>query len=559
MQITPQSRVDAYRQKGWWRGVTVDRVFRDAAARYGASEALIDPPNREALIGDAPQRLSYADLDRRVDSMAKAFAHLGVVRDSVVAVQLPNIVEGVIAFLACARLGAILSPLSAAFRHSELRDILPRLKPALFITVDAFHGFNHLEMIEALKEEGVYDGEIALVGAAPRFRLADIERATAEDHGSFPEDLDPAAVLTICWTSGTEASPKGVPRHHDHWVVNGEALQEAAELTENDTLLNPFPLINIAAFGGMVMPWLLSGGRLVQHHPFDLPVFLQQLSSEKVTYTVAPPAILTMLLKNEALLEGVDLGSLRCLASGSAPLPPFMVETWQHKYGVPVMNIFGSNEGCSLFSSHLEVEDPTARAKYFPRFGVDGMAWSTSFPGKIRTRLVDLETGDDITEPGRAGELRIDGAMTFDGYWDDADLSARAFDGEGYFKTGDLFEIADEPSRRYYQFVGRSKEIIIRGGVNISPAEIDALIESHPKVSEAACAGYPDSRLGERVGAVVALKPDETLTLDELTAFMREAQISVYKLPEKLQVVESLPRNALGKVVRRSLADIVQK
>ena len=556
LQITPQARVDAYRQKGWWRGVTVDAVFRDAVDRYGASEALIDPPNREALVGDAPQRLTFHDTDKRVEAMVRGFARLGVGREDVVAVQLPNIIEGVLAFLACARLGAILSPLPIAYRHSELREVLPRLKPSLFLTVGVFHDFDHLEMLETLREEGVETGEIAIVGGGSRRRFADIERDAAVV--PTPTDIDAAETLTICWTSGTEAAPKGVPRHHDHWVVNGEALQEAAELSHRDTLLNPFPLINIAAFGGMVMPWLLSGGKLAQHHPFDLPVFLQQLSSEQVTYTVAPPAILTMLLKNEALLEGVDMSSLRCLASGSAPLPPFMVETWQHKYGVPVMNIFGSNEGCSLFSSHLDIEDPTARAKYFPRFGVDEVEWRTEFPGKIRTRLVDLETGEEITEPGKAGELRIDGAMTFDGYWNDPGLTANAFDGDGFFKTGDLFEIADDPSRRFYQFVGRSKEIIIRGGVNISPAEVDALIESHPKVSEAACAGYPDARLGERVCAVVVPKPGETLTLEELTAFMREAQISVYKLPEKLRVVEKLPRNSLGKVVRRSLAAIVE-
>ncbi len=558
MQITPQKRVDAYRRKGWWRGVTVDDVFREAVAARPDAEGLIDPPNREALIGDSPQRLTFREIDARVDAMVRAFVKLGVKRDDVIAVQAPNVVEGVIAFLACARMGAILSPLPMSYRQHELKTIFLKIEPVLFVTASSFHGFDHEAMALELKAAGVLNGAVAIIGkgAGMAPRLSDIEQKAETlvipDFGK----IDAAEVLTICWTSGTEAAPKGVPRHHDHWVVNGESLYEAAELTEADTLLNPFPLINIASFGGMVMPWLLAKARLAQHHPFDLPTFLQQISSERVTYTVAPPAVLSMLLKNEALLKDVDLGSLRCVASGSAPLAPYMVETWQKKYGVPVMNVFGSNEGCSLFSSRLEIEDPVLRAQYFPRFGAPGLEWRAQFPSKIKTKLVDPETEEEVTEPGRPGELRIDGAMTFDGYWRDEELTRSAFDENGYFRTGDLFVIADDPDRRFYQFVGRSKEIIIRGGVNISPAELDVLIESHSKVREAACAGYPDDRLGERVCAVVALKANETLTLEELTSFLRDAQISTYKLPEKLRVVDALPRNPLGKVLRRSLAGV---
>lgn len=556
MQLSPQSRVDEYRKKGWWRGVTVDALFREAVAEGGEREALVDPPNREDLIGDAPQRLSFNVLESRVDAMAKAFRHLGVARDGIVLMQIPNVIEGVIAFLACARIGAILSPITTAFRERELRSLAVRLRPALFLTVGEFHGCNHLEMARRLKEEGVELGAVVTIGGGDQSSaLRNVEESAAGDELDVA-DIDPADVLTICWTSGTEAEPKGVPRHHDHWVVNGESLVEAADLSEGDTLLNPFPLINIAAIGGMVMPWLLCRGRFVQHHPFDLSVFLRQFQEEKVNYTVAPPAILTMLLKNRQLLEGIDFSGVKCIASGSAPLPPFMVKAWQEEFGVPIMNVFGSNEGCSLFSSAVEIADPELRARYFPRFGAAGIDWRSVFPAKIKTRLVDPDTEEEVTSPGRAGELRIDGAMTFDGYWDDDALNDRAFDADGYFKTGDLFEIAAGQDGKYYEFVGRTKEIIIRGGVNISPAELDALIESHPDIREAACAGYPDQKLGERVCAIISLMPDATLTLAELNDYLTGKQISVYKLPEKLKVVDALPRNALGKVVRRSLTSV---
>ena len=558
MHPSPPERVAEYRAKGWWRGETVETVFRRAVAAWPEAEALVDAPNRELLVGTPPQRLTWAEADARVDAMAHAFAALGVGRGDVVATQLPNLVEGVLAFLACARMGAILSPVAMAYRGHELRQILPVVEPKVYLTVGQFHGCDHAAMLMELKREGVTEAEIVSLGEPPKgaHSLGALLAATPAAPYPSPTDLDAAEALTICWTSGTEAMPKGVPRHHDHWVINGEALVEAAGLKSGDTILNPFPLINIAAIGGMVMTWLLCQGRLVQHHPFDLMVFLGQMQEEGVAYTVAPPAVLNMLLQNEALLDKADLSKLRCLGSGSAPLAPWMVEGWQTRHGVTVMNVFGSNEGTSLFSTGEAIPDPEQRARFFPRFGAEGVDWPAEFPAKIRTRLVDPQTEREITGPGAEGELRIAGAMTFDGYFKAPELSRAAFDDQGYFRTGDLFEIAPEAGGRFYRFVGRCKEIIIRGGQNISPAEIDVLIESHPKVREASCAAYPDERLGERVCAVVALRPDQALSLEELTAHLKAHDIATYKLPEKLRVVEALPRNPLGKVLRRELAGV---
>ena len=494
-----------------------------------------------------------------MEALCHALAQLGVGRGDVVATQLPNLVEGVLAFLACARMGAILSPVAMAYRGHELRQILPAVEPKVYLTVGEFHGCDHAAMLMELKREGVTSAEVVSLGAtAPTggHALDDLLAVAPTAPYPSPADLDAAEALTICWTSGTEAMPKGVPRHHDHWVVNGEALVEAAGLQIGDTILNPFPLINIAAIGGMVMTWLICQGRLVQHHPFDLPIFLAQMQGEGVAYTVAPPAVLNMLLQNEALLSATDLSKLRCLGSGSAPLAPWMVKGWQDLHGVTVMNVFGSNEGTSLFSTGEAIPDPEQRARFFPRFGAQGVEWPAEFPSKIRTRLVDLATEQEITAPGVEGELRIAGAMTFDGYYKAPELNRTAFDAEGFFRTGDLFEIAPENGGRYYRFVGRCKEIIIRGGLNISPAELDVLIESHPKVREASCAAYPDERLGERVCAVVALRPGQELTLDELNAHLRAHDIATYKLPEKLRIVETLPRNPLNKVLRRDLAGV---
>jgi acyl-CoA synthetase (AMP-forming)/AMP-acid ligase II len=557
LRPSPPERVADYRRRGWWRGETVDALFRKAVAARPDAEALVDAPNRDTLVGTPPQRLTYAEADAQVDALAWALKDLGVGRGDVVATQLPNLVEGVLAFLACARMGAILSPVAMAYRGHELRQILPTVKPKACLTVGAFHGCDHAAMLLELKREGLIGAEVIRLGGEAPDGAQALDRLLAAAPSRpypTPSDLDAAEALTICWTSGTEAMPKGVPRHHDHWVVNGEALVEAAGLHAGDTILNPFPLINIAAIGGMVMTWLECQGRLVQHHPFDLGVFLRQMQDEAVAYTVAPPAVLNMLLQNEALLASADLSRLRCLGSGSAPLSPWMVKGWQERHGVTVMNVFGSNEGASLFSTGEAIPDPEQRARFFPRFGAEGVDWPAAFPAKVRTRLVSLATGEDIVTPGVEGELRIAGAMTFDGYYQAPELTRAAFDEHGFFRTGDLFEIAPEGGGRFYRFVGRCKEIIIRGGQNISPAELDVLIEGHPKVREGACAAYPDERLGERVCAVVALRPGESLTLEELNAHLRSHDIATYKLPERLEIVEALPRNALNKVLRRELA-----
>ena len=162
-----------------------------------------------------------------------------------------------------------------------------------------------------------------------------------------------------------------------------------------------------------------------------------------------------------------------------------------------------------------------------------------------------------MTEAGKQGELEIWGASVFDGYYESPETNAEVFTEDGYFKTGDVFEIAgDGDQARFYKFVGRCKDIIVRGGVNISPDEIDNLLAGHPKVAEVAVVGYDDEVMGERVGAAVVAKPDEDVTLEELTDFLRELGLAVFKLPEQLRCVDALPHNATGKVLRRELKDL---
>ena len=311
----------------------------------------------------------------------------------------------------------------------------------------------------------------------------------------------------------------------------------------------------MAGIGGMLLPWLRSGGHLILHQPFDMPTFFRQVASHRVSYTVMPPASLNMLLQQEKLLEQVDLSSIRQIGSGSAPLAPWMVKGWQDR-GIIVTNFFGSNEGASFLSAYQDFPNPEMRASYFPRFGVDGMQWSGSVAAGLRSRIVNPDTEQVITEAGQPGEMRLAGPTIFSGYFqkDSNQNIANAFDDEGYFKTGDLFEITGDDNR-YYRFVDRLKDIIIRGGINISAAEIESLLQGHPDIVESAAVAYADKLMGEKVCIFVVPAEDKQLTLEAITDYMTELKVAKYKLPERLELIEALPRNAVGKVLKQQLRE----
>ncbi len=557
MFLTPADRVIDFEGRGWWKGESVDAMVRRAVASGADAEALIDPFNRASLDGREPERLSWNALDERVDRLASALLGLGLEKDDVVLAQLPNTVDAVLLFLACARIGAILSPVAMPYRRHELEFIAGQVAPRFFVTVGMFAGFDHAAMGDALNRDGVGpevlvfgDGHAAGGGRDLRVLCDDADPKRAQEY-SRTNPVSGGEVLTICWTSGTESRPKGVPRDHNHWVLNAEVVADGTGAKDGDILLNPFPLVNIGSIGGLVMPWLLLGTKLVLHHPFDLGVFLKQIEQEQVSYTIAPPAVLTALLKQPQILETVDISSLHTVASGSAPLSPWLIEGWAER-GIEITNVFGSNEGAGLFSSAASVPDYADRARYFPRFGAAGLEWDARSHEVSRSRLVDPDTEEEIGEAGRPGELRLAGASIFSQYWNAPELTASAFDAQGYYRTGDLFEIVPEDDR-FYRFVGRSKEIIVRGGINISPAEIDDLLTGLPSAAEAATVGIPDERLGERIAVAVVPAQGVAPCLEDVTAFLAARDVAIYKRPEKLVILDQLPRNPMNKVMRNEL------
>ncbi|GMV46808.1 MAG: acyl--CoA ligase [Burkholderiaceae bacterium] len=550
MMTSNDGLIAAYSRAGWWRESTLHGLAAAHAARTPQLEALVDPINRPKLTGEAPARLTWAALHDKVLAFAAALHRNGVGPGDVVVAQLPNTHEAAVMLLACGHLGAILSPIALQFRASEIGRVIEATQARVFVTMGRVREFEHASYALAHVPAGV---RVLGLGPALPDGVDPLLGADASAHAP-PARTAANDIVTVCWTSGTEAKPKGVPRSHNHWLA---VARTKPQQRADEVYLCAFPLVAMASIGGQLVPWLHGGGRFVLHHPFDLDLYLEQIRSERVTYTSAPPAILLRVL--DARPAPADLASLAAIGTGSAPLAPDMLAAFEEGYGIEIHNNFGSNEGCSIYARRAEIADARVRATHFP-----AASWrpgAAPYDGSaIETRLVDPASGADVQEIGVAGELLIRGPTVFDGYWgDDGRPDRRGFDADGYFRTGDSLERVRIDDVPMYRFVARLKEVIVRGGMKISPAELEEHLVSHPLLVEAACIGYPDPILGERVAAFVVPRDGKPVELDAVTAFLRERGVATYKLPEKVRNVAALPRNPNNKVVRADLRRLLDE
>jgi acyl-CoA synthetase (AMP-forming)/AMP-acid ligase II len=416
-----------------------------------------------------------------------------------------------------------------------------------YISVETFHGHGHLAMGREVQKEAP--------GLKLIFSYQDIRKMAA---GPANPDLDRAPVggndlFTICWTSGTEAQPKGCPLSHNNWRCQS-SLAVAGGASPGDVMLTAGPLVNMASVGTVYVPWLLFGGTVILHHPFDPVLLLKQMVAEKIQYTLLVPAVVNLILKHP-LAQGVDLSSVRSITVGSAPPSLWALQEFKKRWGVDIGNIWGQNEGTAIISGVKDVPDMETRVDSLPRYGAEGTSWSVPMAAHVQTKVVDA-AGNVLTEDGAVGELLYRGPNVIPGYFRRPDLTEKTFDEEGYIRTGDLFMIA---KGKYLKFFDRAKDIIIRGGMNISAQEVENVILAHPGVQDVAAVGMADENLGERTCVYVVPKPGQTLDLAGVTAFMKEQGVAVYKLPERLEVVDVIPRNPVGKILKRDLREDLKK
>ncbi|MHB8264218.1 MAG: class I adenylate-forming enzyme family protein [Acidimicrobiales bacterium] len=536
MRLHDNETISKYHASGHWGDATLLDTFDQNVASHPEQSAIVDPANRTSLVGSDARELTWYELGRAVDGLASALSSRGVGVDDVVVVQLPNVWELVALYLAVARTGGIISPLPMQWRQHEIRHVVDLTGAKVFIGASNFKGSDQIAMAGQATP-----GLTELVDLGELARLA----------GTAPDLVAPRVggddVFTLCWTSGTEAEPKGCPLTHNNWRFQSGLLVRLLGLPDSARLLCTAPVVNMTGVGVLLVPWLLTGGSLLLHHPLDMELLMQQMA-EGADSTLLVPALLNMLVK-QAEAGDLRLGPFGTIGTGSAPPSSHAMEEFRRRWGIEIVNIWGQNEGTAMVSGPTDVPEVSWRVNHFPWWGRSGITWPSSVTG-IDIVLLD-EEGRELTEPGQVGELAYRGPNVFPGYFRRPDLNISAFAPGGYFRSGDLFKILDG---NYLGFYDRKKDIVIRGGFNISAAEVENLAIAHPGIADTAVVATPDEILGERVCIfVVPTDPLSPPSLDQITGFLREQNLATYKLPEQLELVEEIPRNPVGKILKGQL------
>ena len=457
--------------------------------------------------------ITYGDLARLTARAARFLAHdLGLAAGERIAYLGANHPEQLILTFAAALAGLVMVPLNWRLAAPELAAILANAEPALLIAEAGF----------AVPEES-------------RCRVLAIGEAMAGTSGPAPERGEPGMALLIVYTSGTTGDPKGTVLTHQAIACNALNSIHMHDLTEADHVLTVLPMFHVGGLNIQTLPALRTGATVTLHRRFDAGATLAAIAADRPTLTLLVPATMAAMIAHPAW-EATDLSSLRAVATGSTDVPVPLIEAF-HARGVPVIQVYGSTETgpvCLYQRAH----------EAFATVGSIGRAGRHS-----AIRLVD-EAGRDVAD-GVAGEILVRGDNVADGYWREPELTAAAFRG-GWFHSGD---VALKGAGGLYWFKDRIKNVIISGGENIYPAELERILHAIPGIAEAAVVGRPDPKWGHVPIAVVALS-DQTLGRDAVLAAFH-GRLARYKHPNDVLFVSALPRNAMGKVATEELRRVV--
>ncbi|MEK6260829.1 MAG: AMP-binding protein [Planctomycetota bacterium] len=476
---------------------------------------------------------TYAELDRSTDALAAGLHGRGLRRGDRVAFLLPNSPELVFLNLACLKIGAIAVPMNVRLKGAELAYILNHCRARLVVVhADLFAN------LEPVRPDLAHVETLFVVGAAPPQGceafdgLIQTEPVRAEWPAASLDD--PAAIL---YTSGTTARPKGVTHTHRSLTSTVRNYVATVGLKVDDVVLGMLSMSHIFGFTLQLLSPLSVGATVVASPSFDADRVLGLITRHQVTHLYGLPVMFDALTR-QPLGESVDVKSLRyCLAGGDAV---------SRRLNATVYAMLGVElyEGCGM----TEVI-PYA----INRPGIENRVGSIGMPAVgMSLRLVN-DAGQDVAD-GEVGEILVQSESVTIGYWEDPEATAAVLR-DGWFHTGDLGR-RDEAG--YYWFVGRSKEIIVRGGSNISPLEVEAAIAQHPAVHEAAVVGVPHPTYGETVAAFVVLKSGTTASEQELRQFAAQ-KIADYKIPEQVTFLTEFPRGLTGKVQRKALKELASK
>ncbi|EGE5132089.1 medium-chain fatty-acid--CoA ligase [Escherichia coli] len=518
-----EQRRAAYRQQGLWGDASLADYWQQTARAM---------PDKIAVVDNHGASYTYSALDHAASCLANWMLAKGIESGDRIAFQLPGWCEFTVIYLACLKIGAVSVPLLPSWREAELVWVLNKCQAKMFFAPTLFKQTRPVDLILPLQNQLPQLQQIVGVDKlAPATSSLSLSQIIADNtplttaittHG---DEL--AAVL---FTSGTEGLPKGVMLTHNNILASERAYCARLNLTWQDVFMMPAPLGHATGFlHGVTAPFLI-GARSVLLDIFTPDACLALLEQQRCTCMLgATPFVYDLL--NLLEKQPADLSALRFFLCGGTTIPKKVARECQQR-GIKLLSVYGSTES----SPHavVNLDDPLSRFMHTDGYAAAG---------------VEIKVVDDARKtlpPGCEGEEASRGPNVFMGYFDEPELTARALDEEGWYYSGDLCRM-DEAG--YIKITGRKKDIIVRGGENISSREVEDILLQHPKIHDACVVAMPDEHLGERSCAYVVLKaPHHSLSLEEVVAFFSRKRVAKYKYPEHIVVIEKLPRTASGKI-----------
>ncbi len=527
-------RIAAYAQSGAWP----DTTLGDYLDRWVSAT-----PRKVAAV-DGLHRLTYEELARQADRIAHGLQALGVGPGTPIACQLPNWTELLLMILAANRLGVPLSPIPPIYRANELRFILGLLEAPVLVTPETFRNHAYVPMVVGLRSELPRLEHVFVARGAPGEGMRPLSDLTETAWEARPgcrglPGTDPNGVTEIIFTSGTTGEPKGVMHTANTILAIVLPLVERLRFTDRDVVLMASTIGHQTGYlYGMTLP-LVVGGQMVWMDVWDAAEAARRIEAHGCTYTMGATPFLRDLTYTSALARH-RTASLRLFISAGASIPRKLVRDARENLRCAISAGWGMSENGLVTCNGLE--DPEDKV-----CGTDG----SPLPG-MELQVVD--EADRALTAGAEGHLLVRGAAQFVGYFKRLEHTRQCHTADGWFRTGDRAMLDAEG---YVSITGRSKDIIIRGGENIPVAEVENLLFAHPKVANVAVVAMPDPRLQERACAFVVPRQGETVTLEEITAYLDSLQVAKFKWPERVEVVAELPMTPSGKIQKFRLRQAI--
>lgn len=528
--------IDRYSREGYWRSTTISDYWEQNARLY---------PDREAMV-DSRVRLSWSQAKVWIDRLALGFLEMGLKKDDVVVIQLPNCAELACLRVACERAGLLHVPVVRVFRHAEMEHILKSSEAKAVVIPWIYKGFNHFEMIQELKPALPELNHILIWGNEhPQSSISLKEMLSNPVESKYPSDYlskkkTPWYEFSLIGTTtGTTGKPKLVEQPICALVPKQEEI-DSLKMTGNDIVA----AMSNAVLGPNVPIYTYApivAAKMVMLGLWSVEAALELVQKEKVTILGVVPTQLVE-LNAYANLKKYDLSSLRIIYCTGSLLPYHLALELEDKLKCPIINVYGAIDYGGM-----------SRPSVMDAREIRLLTVGRPLPGN-EVKIVDAE-GKEVSE-GETGRIAFRGARAAGGYYKDPITTAEKWTSEGWYITGDLGKL-DE--KGYLHIAGRGDDMIIRGGQNIMPTEVENLLLSHPKVKDAAIIGIPDPIMGERACACIVPKAGLRFSFDEMVSFLKEKRIAPYKLPEKLLIFESLPYVQSIKLDRKQLKALTQQ